>query len=121
MSYCRWSDNDHQCDVYAYEHCAGHFAIHVAAMRLVFNEPLPPPEEFRAGNIHAWHARHMKMNTIIGNAARVSIGLPNDGDNIHVSTAGECADELERLRAIGYRVPQYAIDALRDEQDDEEE
>lgn len=25
----------------------------------------------------------------------------------------ECADNLERLRDLGYNVPQYAIDALR--------
>ena len=31
------------------------------------------------------------------------------------ATSGECADRLERLRAMGYRVPQSAIDQLRSE------
>lgn len=43
------------------------------------------------------------------------IGLPEDGETFNDGTAEECADRLEALRAIGYRVPQYAIDALREE------
>ena len=45
------------------------------------------------------------------------IGLPCDGESFNDSTPGECADTLERLRGMGYIVPQYAIDALREEDD----
>ena len=44
-----------------------------------------------------------------------SIGLPMDGETFNDATAEACASLLEALRALGYRVPQYAIDALRDE------
>lgn len=43
------------------------------------------------------------------------IGLPEDGETFNDATAEDCAARLEYLRALGYRVPQYAIDALRDE------
>ena len=43
------------------------------------------------------------------------IGLPEDGETFNDATAEDCADRLEYLRALGYRVPQYAIDALREE------
>lgn len=43
------------------------------------------------------------------------IGLPHDGESFNDDTASECADRLERLRALGYIIPQYAIDALRKE------
>ena len=43
------------------------------------------------------------------------IGLPEDGETFNDATAGDCADRLEYLRALGYQVPQYAIDALREE------
>ena len=43
------------------------------------------------------------------------IGLPEDGRTFNVGTAEECAERLESLRSLGYRVPKYAIDALREE------
>jgi hypothetical protein len=46
---------------------------------------------------------------------RKYIGLPHDGDSFNHDTPGECADWLEHLRAIGYKVPKFAIDALRQE------
>ena len=45
------------------------------------------------------------------------IGLPHDGETFNNPTAAEGADNLEYLRGLGYRVPQYAIDALREEGD----
>lgn len=47
------------------------------------------------------------------------IGLPHDGEDFDDDTPDECADRLEHLRALGYRVPQYAIDALREEAKEE--
>ena len=44
-----------------------------------------------------------------------SIGLPMDGETFNDATAEACASLLEALRALGYRVPQYAIDSLREE------
>lgn len=44
------------------------------------------------------------------------IGLPYDGDTIWTATAGECADVLQRLQDIGYRVPRSAIKALLEEE-----
>ncbi len=83
MSYCRWSDDDFQCDIYAFEDetC---FVVHVATNRRTPEESLPE-----------W----------------VSYCFSFD-------TAGECAAELERFRGCGYNVPQYAIDALREEAND---
>lgn len=41
------------------------------------------------------------------------IGLPHDGESFSDPTPADCADRLVRLRALGYKVPQHAIDALR--------
>ena len=46
---------------------------------------------------------------------RRNIGLPHDCETIYTTTAAECAELLESLKAMGYRVPQYAINALREE------
>jgi hypothetical protein len=51
----------------------------------------------------------------INGAERTPIGLPHDGESRVYKTAGECANGLEALRALGYHVPQHAIDRLREE------
>lgn len=54
MSYCRFSTDDYQCDVYVYEDVGGWWSTHVAGNRPVYAEPLPDPVPFR-GNTEAWH------------------------------------------------------------------
>lgn len=47
MSYCRWSSDDFQCDVYCYEADEG-FIIHVAVSRPVLKDgDLPPRIPFQ--------------------------------------------------------------------------
>lgn len=48
------------------------------------------------------------------------IGLAFDGESFSDGTALECAKRLEWLRAMGYHVPQKAIDALRSEESETE-
>lgn len=45
-----------------------------------------------------------------------NIDLPHDTESFNDATPGECADRLEYLRGLGYKVPQDAIDALREEE-----
>lgn len=112
MSYCRWSSDDYQCDVYVYESDRG-FETHVAGRRHTFSEPLPPAPP--KGDIDAAIRRMMAVTGMCDRAEPVDIGLPYDGESYTDATASECADRLEMLRAAGYNVPQYAIDALREE------
>lgn len=115
MSYCRWSSDDFQCDVYAYEHVHGGFMVHVASNRVVFKSPLPDFVPFGPGRIGEFIARQQTVLAMVDSAECVKIGLPQDGANYWEPDAGACADRLERLRGAGYNVPQYAIDALRAE------
>ena len=48
------------------------------------------------------------------------IGLPHDGDSFDDADQEACADRLEYLKGLGYVVPQYAIDALREEAEEGE-
>lgn len=140
MSYCRWSSDNWKSDVYCYEHFTGGFVTHVASNKRVF-PPIPDipfswvprfggkfaPGEFRvtyptifhsfaAGcfyRVYAlWHRLSMWSLRVI--PVR-QIGLPIDGETFSDDTAAACADRLESIRALGYYVPQYAIDALRAE------
>ena len=60
----------------------------------------------------AWEEVNPSLPTFMGEP----IGLPFDGETFDDSTPGETADRLEWLRGLGYRVPQRAIDVLREEQ-----
>lgn len=117
MSYCRWSCDDYQSDVYCYERGhSGLFVTHVANVRVIYNEPLPEPAPFDRKHTEQWLARHRKVSAMLEAARREPIGLPFDGETFDDSTPGETADRLEWLRGLGYRVPQHAIDVLREEQ-----
>jgi len=118
VSYCRWSSNDFQCDVYVYEDVGGGFTTHVAGSRYVFSEPLPPRVEWVVGdaaNNAAFFAREQKVSAMVDAATSRPIGLPHDGESFNDGDAGACADRLESLLALGYNVPQCAIDTLREE------
>lgn len=120
MSYCRWSTDDFQCDVYVYADARGGWTTHVAGRRVVYKEPLPPVVPFpgEGESADAWFERYRKVNAMHDEADLVDIGLPYDGDCFSDDTPSECADRLAMLHDLGYIVPQDAIDALRQEQDE---
>ncbi len=140
MSYCRFSSDNWRSDVYVYEHCYGGWMTHVAGSKRAI-QPIPdipwncmpsfgaawskekrcviyPSKWHRcAGWVcfsiwGVWHRLSMLSLRLIPLKA---IGLPHDGEQFEDGTATECADRLEQLRALGYHVPQHAIDRLREE------
>lgn len=119
MAYCRWSSDDHQCDVYTYADGAGVWVTHVAGNRYAVTEPLPEPIElphlFTNEQFKAWWDRGSEVARIIDASELVAIGLPHDGERFNDPTPGAAADTLTMLRDAGYHVPQYAIDQLRKE------
>jgi hypothetical protein len=114
MSYCRFSSNDYQCDVYVFASANG-YTTHVAASRVVFARPLPPPVVFSEANIDAWVGREFEVNSIVEISGRKPLTLPLAGRSFDDESASVCADRLEKLRSLGYRVPQHAIDSLRED------
>lgn len=119
MSYCRWSSDDYQCDVYTWEDVSGGWVTCVAGVRYVFAEPLPEdvelPVPFTDEQFRAWSHRHAEVMRIVGASKTVAIGLPHDGARFHDDSPGAAAETLVMLRDAGYHVPQYAIDALLEE------
>ena len=83
---------------------------------------LPPPVDLPIGFTDAqfktWEDRRKVVNYMIERAHHKAIGLPHDGETFEHDEPGECADNLVRLRDLGYMVPQGAIDALRAESAD---
>ena len=130
MSYCRFSSDDYRCDAYAYESCYGGFVIHVAGSKVlgwiprIWNPPRRWYVEkdrsrftrarYRAGCWLFLLTYRLQMR-YLDVAPRRPLGLPFDGESFDAPEAAACADRLEWLRAQGYRVPQFAIDTLREE------
>lgn len=109
MSYCRFSSDNFQCDVYVYEAIDAGWMTHIAANRIA-NATAIPTVDFRSADFAEQFAAQLAY---VRTANREPIGLPLDGTSHRDNTPGECADRLVALRAMGYIVPQHAIDELR--------
>lgn len=123
MSYCRWSSDDWQCDVYVYEDVGGWWQTYVAGRKRRLREGVEFPPPVDSGAFDEWFARSRVVDAILHDANEgalwdwVDLPEPHAGASYQDATPGECADRLEMLRAVGLHVPQYAIDALREEAD----
>ncbi|AUA86743.1 hypothetical protein CWI23_23360 [Pseudomonas aeruginosa] len=82
---------------------------------MVFKDELPALVPFEPEYVDQFLARHNQVMAMVDAADRVLIGLPHDGDSFDDADQEACADRLEYLKGLGYVVPQYAIDALREE------
>lgn len=119
MSYCRWSTDDFQCDVYVYADIAGGYTTHVAGNRVVYQEPLPPHVSYLT-DLEGWLERHRKVMEMIENSPREEITLPHAGETFNDPTPQACANRLQELKSLGYVVPQCVIDDLRMEKEEAE-
>lgn len=115
MSYCRWSTDDFQCDVYLYEAVGGGFCLTLAKHRVIFKDPLPPLEDF-SETVKGDLLRRQIIHELIERADRVPIGLSRDGQSFSLDTAEEAIELLLDLRSEGYRFPDYVIEELKEEE-----
>jgi hypothetical protein len=117
MSYCRFSSDDFSCDVYVYVYAdvAGGWTTHVAGNRPVGDIPKELPFPQPGEDVQAWLASHKAQHEWLMACERAPIGLPHDGETFNDPTPATCRDRLIALRALGYVVPQYAIDELDEE------
>jgi len=115
VSYCRWSCDDFQCDLYCFESCYGGYETNVAGKRYVFAEPLPPPVEMDPKNTEAWLTRYRAVREILDRSEMQPIGLPHDGATFNDDTPQEFLATLLMLREAGYRFPDYVLGRVREE------
>jgi hypothetical protein len=133
------------CDVYVYEDVSGGYTTHIARNRKLF-APIPSLFFLMSsgavykycvdGYVDEQYVYKSKSKKILyfifwdcvyfwekylHDLSREiipvrKIGLPFDGETFNDETALDCADRLEMLRDLGYKLPQYAIDSLREEE-----
>ena len=116
MSYCRWSSDNWQCDVYCYESADG-FTTHVAGNKTVE----PPPDDqwadFVAGRItpEEFGVKHQAAMDFLETAERKPIGLPYDGQSFSDPDLESFLARLLHLKETGYNVPEFVINNVREE------
>ena len=118
MSYCRWSTDDFQCDLYVYADVNGGYTTHIAKYRYKFKEPLPEIIPFSAEHIPAFVAREAEIMRMIDTAEMELITLPQAGESFNLDKEQTIA-KLEELQKLGYRFPADVIDAIREEEENE--
>lgn len=117
MSYCRFSSDDWKSDVYVYENADfGGYTIHVAGTKHVADTPIPEmPEAWHKLDPEVFLSIHKAQMAWVESAKLVPLNLPYDGKTFNFDDIEECISHLLTLREHGYRVPQFAIDALTEE------
>ncbi len=112
MSYCRWSSDNWQCDLYCYEAYDG-IVIHVASNRVDIK--LPELPEWTEESSDEWFKVHQEQMKLLDDCKRVDIGLEYDGESFVRLDLEEFRDKLIELREIGYIFPDYVLDGVREE------
>lgn len=122
MSYCRFSSNDWQCDLYCYM-TEGGFMVHIASTRTVFKEKLPaivklemdanglPTKDYTE---RLWH-RHREVQRIKSESDSVPIGLPYDGQNFFADNIYDFKNTIKMLIDAGYRGTDTLLEAIEEE------
>jgi len=114
MSYCRWSTDDFQCDLYCYESVDDNFTTHVAGRKRIFREPLPPLVDSEK-DLKGWCERQVKVMQMCDNCDFVDIELPHVGESFYDPDLQSFLDRLLMLKGLGYRFPDSIIEEVREE------
>jgi hypothetical protein len=122
MSYCRWSSNNWDCDLYCYEHVDGGFTTHVAGNRVVGDVPKDmdfPPAGTSKDEVAKWAEEavvsHRAQMAFLETAERKDIGLPHDGETFSDPDLESFLARVTSLRDMGYHVPDFVIESIKDE------
>lgn len=118
MSYCRWSSNNWDCDLYCYADVSGGYTTLVAANRVVGAVPKLPEITKDMGDGESI-LRTAKWMTWLKTAKHQRIGLPQDGKSFNDATLAEFRDRVVWLKDMGYHVPQSVIDRITAEMAEE--
>ena len=113
MSYCRFSSDDFQCDLYCYQSVYSGYVTHVAANKLIFEKCLPPPVSMN--DTDQWMARKDQIDQMIKDSIRVPVGLPEDGKTFVDETPQEFLVRLLELKKMGYRFPDNVLTIVKEE------
>jgi hypothetical protein len=114
MSYCRWSDLNHTCDVYAYQAEDG-FQIHLSSMRRMGPHPYVPwieaiNEEISTEELHHVYSKYLAS---ISDAALVDNGLLDEPVSYSFLKIKDFYNQLLELKDQGFNFPDEVIEEVK--------
>lgn len=122
MSYCRYSSDGWQSDIYAYESCLGGVDVHVAGSRIVFDPAHPYPD-------HRWTPGKSveqimedcdEQDRAFSFAHREPLDSPYAGMTRNGLTHRAAYEWLLDLREAGLHVPEDALTLLKEDMERED-
>lgn len=109
MSYCRFSSDNWNSDIYCYQSVEG-YVIHVASNR--YDRAITPLDDSTEETLYE---SYRQQREDIEKAKQVKIELDGAGESYYLPTPQEAVEKLKELQTKGFRVPDFAIKALEDE------
>lgn len=111
MSYCRFSDMNYKCDIYAYDDIDGQIAVHVASGRYVGDiPPVQFPNSFLDdAQIEKYANSLRKQSDFLQTAQTKPIGGKYDGKTFYVDNENDLAELLQELKSEGYLFPESLL------------
>lgn len=122
MSYCRWSSDNWRCMLYCYADASGGFTTHVAGNKAVGEVPATDWAGFIAKRItpEEFAKQHDAQMKWLEKCERKPIGLPHDGESFNDPDLRSFLARLLHLREVGYVFPDYVLNEVREEIDEED-
>jgi hypothetical protein len=114
MSFCRWSSNDFDCDIYSYwDASQGGITTHIAGRRVIGEIPKVP--DLLKSPIKDFVKAHRKQMKFLETCEREEIKLPFAGETFNDPDLKFFLKRLLELKEIGYHIPEDVIETVREE------
>jgi len=108
MSYCRFSSDYFNCDLYIYEDITGSYAMHIAGSRYIFDRT--PIKSTKTAEDFV--DNHDYVMDALETADVVEIKLPYAGESFYFSELSQVIEKVKELQALGYVVPSNLVETL---------
>jgi hypothetical protein len=116
MSYCRFSSDNHLCELYVYADCNGYFVTYVAGRRWI--EPPPKLTRWDDPGFHASYEAQSKW--MKENEDKLQpIGIDLKENYFRDDTLEELKERLLWLRGLGFKFPDYVLTEIDEEMAEE--
>lgn len=117
MSYCRFSSEDFSSDVYCIANAGGGYTIYVAGVRCIGDIPKLLPWEImdEEYGLRKFTDRFNEQLKFVESCPKEEIKLQYAGDSLNEPDAVSFLNRLEELRKLGYSIPDYVFEEIKDE------
>lgn len=119
MSYCRWSCDNSESDVYVYQAEDDSYSVNIRTHRYVIDDNAPVVIEYDGTNGAEAYASTLAYSRYLRDRPRIPIIKQYAGQRLYFDDIPSTIVFLRQLQLLGYHIPLHAFERL--EHDYEEE